>query len=115
MTTATAQELQEFKLNVKTVEPGDRFHLDHEGGQVVIVVTDILGMGLHTSPSVAGLATDAQAGWFGHWGRIIFYEPIRLGVRTQATFNQTSRTSQLVVIPTKLVRVRGGKWETLLG
>ncbi len=117
MATDVQEELKTFEFNSHNVKQGDRFHLDHDGGQIVIVITDTEYNGRsHNSRDIIGIAADRQGEWCGPWGRIIFYHPIELGKETDATFNQRGvHIKRLEVVPTQLVRVRDGKHEQLLG
>jgi len=108
--TTRVSERQEFEFSNDNLKPGDILHLDHDEGHVAIVITEIDDM-----TGVWGMGTSTDNTWCGYLGSIYFFRPMRVGERTDATFNQTGLTSRLEVVPRRLTLMRNGRQTILLG
>lgn len=105
MTNTAPAATEEFKFSAENLEAGDLIHITHAWGETAIAIIEI-----HGQRGVWGMGTSSNNTWCGHYGRIIFYKPIRIGEPTDATFNQTGgRPNRLEVIPRRLIQVRHGK------
>lgn len=110
MTDTAPAATEEFQFSQKNLEPGDLLHLSHEYGEVVIAIVHDFG-----ERGLWGMGTSSDNKWCGHYGRIIFYQPIRIGEVTNATFNQTHIASRLEVVPRRLSLVRNGCTSIIFG
>ncbi len=110
MTDTAPTITDEFKFSQETLEPGDLLRLTHEDGEIDIAIINIFG-----PQGIWGMGASTNNTWCGGYGRIIFYEPIRIGEKTDASFNQAYIASRLEVVPRRLSLTRNGSTAVLLG
>lgn len=104
MTDTAPATTDEFKFSDENLEPGDLLRLTHEDGEIDIAIINIFG-----PQGIWGMGASTNNTWCGGYGRIIFYEPIRIGEKTNASFNQAYIASRLEVVPRRLSLTRNGR------